>query len=310
MLELTGWMADRWMQARRGDVLEAVLPAGVRLRRQVKRVPVLVATGEQGNRRPTENQKKILDAAIQPMPFDELLKLTGVSRGVVHRLLKTGLLTESGSIERDTKTEPVEDGFVREELPVLSSDQEKALEAILYPLQKGEHETIVLFGVTGSGKTEVYLRAVTETVASGKQAIVLVPEISLTPQTCDRFRSRFGKVAVLHSHLTPAERHAHWREIAAGRVNVIVGARSAIFAPAPRLGLIVIDEEHENSFKQATSPRYHARDVAEWIAQKEKVPLVLSQRHPLLKPLLDVYRVIGKCAECRGELVAQNCLQL
>ena len=86
-------MADRWM-ARRGDVLEAVLPAGVRLRRQVKRVPVLVATGEQGNRRPTENQKKILEAASRPMPFDELLKVTGVSRGVVHRLLKAGLLSE------------------------------------------------------------------------------------------------------------------------------------------------------------------------------------------------------------------------
>ena len=190
---------------------------------------------------------------------------------------------KSGSIERDTKTESVDEGFVSEKLPVLSSDQEKALEAILYPLQQGEHETVVLFGVTGSGKTEVYLRAVTETIARGKQAIVLVPEISLTPQTCDRFRSRFGKVAVLHSHLTPAERHAHWREIAAGRVNVIVGARSAIFAPAPRLGLIVIDEEHENSFKQATSPRYHARDVAEWIAQKEKVPLVLGSATPSLE---------------------------
>ena len=282
MLELTGWMADRWM-ARRGDVLEAVLPAGVRLRRQVKRVPLLVSTGEQGNRRPTKNQKKILDAASHPIPFDELLKVTGVSRGVVHRLLKAGLLLESGSIERDTQTESVNDGFVSDELPVLSSDQEKALEAILQPLQQGEHETVVLFGVTGSGKTEVYLRAVTETVANGKQAIVLVPEISLTPQTCDRFRSRFGKVAVLHSHLTPAERHTHWREIAAGRVNVIVGARSAIFAPAPRLGLIVIDEEHENSFKQATSPRYHARDVAEWIARKEKVPLVLGSATPSLE---------------------------
>ena len=282
MLELTGWMADRWM-ARRGDVLEAVLPAGVRLRRKAKRVPVLVATGKQGDRRLTEKQKKILDAVSHPVPFDELLRVTGVSRGVINRLLKAGLLSESGSIERDAETEVTDEGFVSEELPVLSPDQEKALEAILHPLQQGEHETVVLFGVTGSGKTEVYLRAVTETVASGKQAIVLVPEISLTPQTCDRFRARFGKVAVLHSHLTPAERHAHWREIAAGRVNVIVGARSAIFAPAPHLGLIVIDEEHENSFKQATSPRYHARDVAEWIAKKEKVPLVLGSATPSLE---------------------------
>jgi primosomal protein N' (replication factor Y) len=282
MLELTGWMADRWM-ARRGDVLEAVLPAGVRLRRRVKRVPVLVVTGEQGNRRPTINQKKVLDAAVQPTPMDVLLKETGVARSVVNRLLRTGMLAERGSIERGPETESIKHSFDSDELPVLSADQEKALQAILHPLQQGRHETIVLFGVTGSGKTEVYLQAVTETIARGQQAIVLVPEISLTPQTCDRFRARFGQVAVLHSHLTPAERHDHWREIAAGRVNVIVGARSAIFAPAPRLGLIVIDEEHENTFKQATSPRYHARDVAEWIAQKEGVPLVLGSATPSLE---------------------------
>jgi primosomal protein N' (replication factor Y) len=282
MLELTGWMADRWM-ARRGDVLEAVLPAGVRLRRRVKRVPVLVVTGEQGNRRPTINQKKVLDAAVQPTPMDVLLKETGVARSVVNRLLRTGMLAERGSIERGPEIESIKHSFDSDELPVLSADQEKALQAILHPLQQGRHETIVLFGVTGSGKTEVYLQAVTETIARGQQAIVLVPEISLTPQTCDRFRARFGQVAVLHSHLTPAERHDHWREIAAGRVNVIVGARSAIFAPAPRLGLIVIDEEHENTFKQATSPRYHARDVAEWIAQKEGVPLVLGSATPSLE---------------------------
>ena len=282
MLELTAWMADRWM-ARRGDVLEAVLPAGVRLRRRVKRVPVLVVTGEQGNRRPTINQKKVLDAAVQPTPMDVLLKETGVARSVVNRLLRTGMLAERGSIERGPEIESIKHSFDSDELPVLSADQEKALQAILHPLQQGRHETIVLFGVTGSGKTEVYLQAVTETIARGQQAIVLVPEISLTPQTCDRFRARFGQVAVLHSHLTPAERHDHWREIAAGRVNVIVGARSAIFAPAPRLGLIVIDEEHENTFKQATSPRYHARDVAEWIAQKEGVPLVLGSATPSLE---------------------------
>jgi primosomal protein N' (replication factor Y) len=282
MLELTAWMADRWM-ARRGDVLEAVLPAGVRLRRRVKRVPVLVVTGEQGNRRPTINQKKVLDVAVQPTPMDVLLKETGVARSVVNRLLRTGMLAERGSIERGPEIESIKHSFDSDELPVLSADQEKALQAILHPLQQGRHETIVLFGVTGSGKTEVYLQAVTETIARGQQAIVLVPEISLTPQTCDRFRARFGQVAVLHSHLTPAERHDHWREIAAGRVNVIVGARSAIFAPAPRLGLIVIDEEHENTFKQATSPRYHARDVAEWIAQKEGVPLVLGSATPSLE---------------------------
>ena len=120
----------------------------------------------------------------------------------------------------------------------------------------------MIHGVTGSGKTEVYLAAIEEVVARGREAIVLVPEISLTPQTIRRFRRRFARVAVLHSHMSDAERHRHWQSIASGEVQVVVGARSAVFAPARRLGLMVIDEEHESSFKQETTPRYHARDVA------------------------------------------------
>jgi primosomal protein N' (replication factor Y) len=296
MLELTAWMAERWL-ARRGEVLEAVLPAGVRLRRRVKQVPVLVATGVQPARRPTPAQQKVLACATTPVPLDELLKRSAANRGVVSRLVKAGLLAEQGVISREPEPEPVQPLPSGITLPTLSTAQQQALTAILAPLRTGRHETIALFGVTGSGKTEVYLQAVAETLAHGCQAIVLVPEISLTPQTCDRFRSRFGQVAVLHSHLTPAERHAHWREIAAGRVNVIVGARSAIFAPAPRLGLIVIDEEHESSFKQATAPRYHARDVAEWIARREQVPLVLGSATPSLETFARCLR--GDWRMCR-----------
>jgi primosomal protein N' len=192
----------------------------------------------------------------------------------VTRLVKVGLLHEAGTVA--AAASPARRAIAHDRPEMLSPAQASALGAISAAMREGRHETILLFGVTGSGKTEVYLQAVEETISFGRQAIVLVPEISLTPQTCDRFRARFGTVAVLHSHLTPAERHGQWREIAAGRVNVVVGARSAIFAPAPRLGLVVIDEEHESSFKQATAPRYHARDVAEWIAREEGVPLVLG----------------------------------
>src|SRR4029077_5059827 len=114
-------------------------------------------------------------------------------------------------------------------------------------------------------------------------AIVLVPEISLTPQTIRRFRSRFDSIAVLHSHLSDAERHRHWQQIASGEVQVIVGARSAVFAPTPHLGLIVIDEEHETTFKQDSAPRYHARDVAWRRPQAEGVPLVLGSATPSLE---------------------------
>ena len=117
----------------------------------------------------------------------------------------------------------------------------------------------------------------------GRQAIVLVPEISLTPQTVERFRRRFGAVAVLHSHLSDADRHWHWQRIAEGRVSVVVGARSAIFAPTPHLGLIVLDEEHESTFKQEIAPRYHAREVAVARAAAENVPLILGSATPSLE---------------------------
>ena len=284
MIELTKWMADRWM-ARWGEVLEAVLPAGVRLRMRTRMSPLLVASGVAPARSPTPSQVKVLAAAAEPKTAEQLAKETGASRAVVSRLAKLGLLREAGAVERRSRTAPPPErpAIAHDRPAALSPPQAAALAAIKDSMQASRHETIVLFGVTGSGKTEVYLQAVEETVSYGRQAIVLVPEISLTPQTCDRFRARFGTVAVLHSHLTPAERHAQWREIASGRVNVVVGARSAIFAPTPRLGLVVVDEEHESSFKQATAPRYHARDVAEWIARAEGVPLVLGSATPSLE---------------------------
>ncbi len=125
-------------------------------------------------------------------------------------------------------------------------------------MKQGGFHAFLLHGVTGSGKTEIYLRAIEEVMRQGKEALVLVPEISLTPQTIQRFRGRCGEVAVLHSHLGNAERGGHWRRVAAGQVQVVVGARSAVFAPAKRLGLIVIDEEHENTSsknrRRATMP--------------------------------------------------------
>jgi primosomal protein N' (replication factor Y) len=282
MLDLTKWMADRWL-ARWGEVLEAVLPSGVRASRKPRLTPLFEATGGNPARKLTPAQAAVLAAAAEPRSADDLAKASGASRAVVSRLVKIGLLREAGAVEKGVGGSAPRKPISHDRPDALSPAQSQALESILAPMRAGRHETIVLFGVTGSGKTEVYLQAVEETLAAGKQAIVLVPEISLTPQTCDRFRARFGSVAVLHSHLTPAERHDQWRQIAAGRVGVVVGARSAIFAPTPRLGLIVIDEEHETSFKQATAPRYHARDVAEWIAREEGVPLVLGSATPSLE---------------------------
>jgi primosomal protein N' (replication factor Y) len=141
----------------------------------------------------------------------------------------------------------------------------------------------LLHGVTGSGKTEVYLRCIREVVQRGKQAIVLVPEIALTPQTVRRFTARFRRVAILHSGLTATERHRFWQQISTGMADVVVGARSAIFAPLPRLGIIVVDEEHEASYKQDQVPRYHARDIAIKRGQLEDVPVLLGSATPSLE---------------------------
>jgi len=166
---------------------------------------------------------------------------------------------------------------------VLTGEQAGALTQIEQAIDRGRFAPFLIHGVTGSGKTEVYLCAIERVVARGQEAIVLVPEISLTPQTIERFSARFGKVAVLHSHLSDAERHRYWQSIASGEVQVVVGVRSAIFAPARRLGLIVIDEEHESTFKQETAPRYHARDVAVKRAQMEGIPVLLGSATPSLE---------------------------
>ena len=142
-------------------------------------------------------------------------------------------------------------------------------------------------------------------VAYGRQAIVLVPEISLTPQTIQRFRSRFDSVAVMHSHLSDAERHWHWQQIARGGVQVVVGAHSAVFAPTPHLGLIVIDEEHETTFKQETTPRYHAREVARQRAVIESIPLVLGSATPTLESWLRVKK--GRRGDAGTSGTANEC---
>ncbi|HBJ35898.1 MAG TPA: primosomal protein N' [Planctomycetaceae bacterium] len=175
------------------------------------------------------------------------------------------------------------DGGAGQKITRLSQEQSVALERITAALDSAKPATLLLHGVTGSGKTEVYIRAIEYVVKFGRGAIVLVPEISLTPQTRARFESRFRSVAVLHSQMTPTERHHQWQRIRAGGVQVVVGPRSAVFAPMPRLGLIVIDEEHDASFKQDTQPRYHARRVAHRRAGLLGIPLVLGSATPSLE---------------------------
>jgi primosomal protein N' (replication factor Y) len=224
---------------------------------------------------------KELMEAKEPISPAELARAARCTMAPIAALRQKGLIV--ARMERSKPSASAEAPVRRQANLELNADQKKALEAILETLHSRDHRTVLVHGITGSGKTEVYIQAIQEVVRFGRQAIVLVPEISLTPQTLERFRSRFGQVAVLHSHLSDAERHWQWERIAAGQVHVVVGARSAIFAPTPHLGLVVMDEEHETTFKQETAPRYHARDVAIARCRTESVPLVLGSATPSLE---------------------------
>ncbi|MBN2058077.1 MAG: primosomal protein N' [Candidatus Saganbacteria bacterium] len=165
-----------------------------------------------------------------------------------------------------------------------TQEQAVAINAIKAAVNEGVAQTFLLFGVTGSGKTEVYMQAIETVLAKGKSSIVLVPEISLTPQLVQRFSARFGdSIAALHSHLTIKERKEAWQRISSGEAKIILGARSAVFAPAPEIGLIVLDEEFENSYKQDQSPRYHAREVATFLAKQHQAVLVLGSATPSIE---------------------------
>ncbi|MBN1591416.1 MAG: primosomal protein N' [Pirellulales bacterium] len=287
MMRLTKWIAEHYL-CPWAQVLQAVVPAGVRFQAGTRNTVVLSVTPEVAEQLDTLKLPpkqaaalRALVAADRPLAPGQLARLAGCTEGPIAALRKKGLVTARR--DRISTGDAEEPPQPREANLALNPDQQVALDTILSALNEGRNETILLHGVTGSGKTEVYIQAIREVNGFGRQAIVLVPEISLTPQTVARFRSRFDGVAVLHSHLTDAERHAHWRRIADGAVQVVVGARSAIFAPTPHLGLIVVDEEHESTFKQASAPRYHAREVAVARAKMEGIPLVLGSATPSLE---------------------------
>ncbi|SFG02463.1 primosomal protein N' [Sporolactobacillus nakayamae] len=213
-------------------------------------------------------------------PIHALVK-DGLSRDAITKLVDKGLLhLDQMEQFRDPYKHPVE-----QTKPLnLTDEQAKALAPILQSMNENEHRVFLCHGVTGSGKTEIYLQSIQRVLEHKRQAIVLVPEISLTPQMVLRFKGRFGdQVAVMHSGLSRGEKYDEWRKIREEKVQVVVGARSAIFAPFKKLGLIIIDEEHESSYKQEDMPRYHARDVAIHRAEKHHCPVVLGSATPSLE---------------------------
>jgi len=240
-------------------------------------------------RRRAPRQAELLEAVAKlqkPVRATELLRQTSFDNQTLRALVKRGLAElREEAVVRDPHGD---EQFIATSNLVLNEEQTRALKEIVQALDAPENaRPILLHGVTGSGKTEIYLQAIRAALDRARTAIVLVPEISLTPQTVERFKGRFAEaqdaVAVLHSHLSEGERHDEWHKIHSGRARIVIGARSAVFAPLKNLGLIVVDEEYETTYKQEEAPRYHARDVAVVRAKIEKCVVVLGSATPSLE---------------------------
>jgi primosomal protein N' (replication factor Y) len=295
LMKLAKWMAD-YYGCDEQDALRCILPRAVRetghapLKRKFAALVREVSAEElEALRRKAPRQAaavEMLQAAPGAVAVAKLTAETGAADATLKTLERRGFLTMTSEEVRRAPRGGEE--FVASVPPQLSAEQESALRGIRPALKDpGAHKPIVLKGITGSGKTEVYLRAIDEVLQSGKTALVLVPEIALTPQTVERFSSRFTplgiEVAVLHSHLSEGERHDEWHRVRSGQARIVIGARGAVFAPLDNLGLIVIDEEHDTSYKQDEGPRYHARDLAVVRGKMEPCAVLLGSATPSLE---------------------------
>ncbi|MBX2850392.1 MAG: primosomal protein N' [Phycisphaeraceae bacterium] len=287
LVELARWIANYYV-CPLGMVFGAMLPAAVTRGTGTKQKQLVKLSRESPDEpKLTKVQQRVLDAAkrhtnwllIKDLADLAAVKTTGPVKTLIDKGLLESKIVDAVHSDLDLRAQADVQDVKHDQL---SPGQRGALDALAHAAdQFGVH---VLHGVTGSGKTEVYLRLIEE-VPEGLSTVVLVPEIALTPQTVGRFLARFGpdSVAVLHSGLTAAQRHAQWRRIERGETPIVVGARSAIFAPVKRLGLVIVDEEHDSSYKQDQLPRYHARDVAIKRAQMAGVPVLLGSATPSLE---------------------------
>lgn len=293
LFELTLWMAKYYCAPLR-KVLKMIVPSGVRkdMKHKEQLFVMRAKTREElkeaceSLRNTFSAQADVLDVMLtvkKGILLTELLEETGGSRSPVDTLAKKGLLILD--IVRIDRSPLINEEYFQTKPKTLNSDQQSAMDKINHSLDRRVFETHLLYGVTGSGKTEIYLQAIDRALKENKGTIMLVPEISLTAQTIERFRSRFdGHIAILHHRLSDGERFDEWHRVRRGDAKIVIGARSAIFSPVVNLGLIIVDEEHENTYKQQDeSPSYHARDVAVMRAKFNQATVILGSATPSLE---------------------------
>ncbi|MDK2784200.1 MAG: hypothetical protein PWQ41_990 [Bacillota bacterium] len=332
--ELVRWLAGRYL-CHLVEALRLILPPQVRNAGPTERrmdwvVPTLAPQEGRALLRELERrapaQARLLSALLaapEGMPRARLLKEQGAGPESLKALIRRGavaLREEGPALEEEACGHELSQG----KLPELNPAQAQAVSAITAAIRDERFEAFLLHGVTGSGKTEVYLRALAAALEKGKGGIVLVPEIALTPQTLERFSQRFGsEVAVLHSGLSARVRYAEWERIRQGRARVVIGARSALFAPLRRTGVIILDEEQEPAYKQEENPRYLAREVAIFRARQDQAALVLGSATPAVETYFQAeqgrYRLLAlpkrvggrplpevQVVDMRAELMAGN----
>jgi primosomal protein N' (replication factor Y) len=291
VVKLCEWVAEYYL-AGIGDAIAVAMPPGARARAtsfKTRQVATITAHGLAWGQTPGLTPKQsaalgILAAAGVGLPVGEL-RDRGVTRDVLARLAARGLVTLRAEAE---DRDPFERAALPDRLPdaarALTPEQRAAFEQLAALADAGGFRTALLHGVTGSGKTEIYLRLAQEVQRRGRQVLLMVPEIALTPSVTALFRGAFGnRVAIQHSALSDGERHDQWHRIRRGDVDLVIGTRSAVFAPLTRLGLIVVDEEHDTSYKQEETPRYHGRDVAIVRATHEGALVVLGSATPSME---------------------------
>ena len=295
LIQLGHWIASYYCCALH-VALRAILPQVVRDAEMKEKMLLFARLAEKPDAAALEQiakrapkQAAVIDFLMgqsEPVAVTELMKECGVTRATLDGMRERGVIAlERQAVQRDPYKEET---FLHAPQLEMNPEQLAAFEPIAAAVKNPAiHRPILVHGVTGSGKTELYLRAIDLCLSIGKTAIVLVPEISLTPQTVERFKSRFAhlqeQVAVLHSNLSDGERHDEWHKINNGAARIVIGARSGVFAPIEKLGLIVVDEEHENSYKQEDAPRYQARDVAVYRAYMEGCAIILGSATPSME---------------------------
>ena len=297
ILELARWLSDYYCCPPE-IALKTVLPEAVRKEKEGWReqlfVRALSSPTPETKPKLSKRQGEILEMVrtANELPLQDLLRQASTTTQTLRRLEDKGLIHIAPQIsERDPYARET---ILPTQALALNGDQQRAVTDIIGAVEANEapdkpKPVFLLHGVTGSGKTEVYLQSIAHALQRGRGVIVLVPEISLTPQTVERFKARFRSgptrtlVAVLHRHLSSGERHDEWHKIRQGRARIVIGARSAVFAPVEKLGLIIVDEEHENSYKQEEAPRYQARDVAVVRGRMEGAVVVLGSATPSME---------------------------